>query len=122
MHLPRWLILHILELTDHLPVQYHPVVWEGTHCLEPQERQVHCLLDFLIKTTDAKILNQQTIWTKDNEEASFFKGSNVPFLGATTLIGAQGGSQQAFNYELVGMELKARPGITPDQARYYSRR
>jgi len=50
-------------------------------------------------------------WTKDNKEASFFKGSNVPFLGATTLIGAQGGSQQAFNYELVGMELKARPGI-----------
>jgi general secretion pathway protein D len=75
---------------------------------------VYALIDFLIKTTDAKILNQQTIWTKDNEEASFFKGSNVPFLGATTLIGAQGGSQQAFNYELVGMELKARPGITPE--------
>ncbi len=75
---------------------------------------VYALLDFLIKTTDAKILNQQTIWTKDNEEASFFKGSNVPFLGATTLIGGQGGSQQAFTYELVGMELRARPSITPE--------
>jgi general secretion pathway protein D len=75
---------------------------------------VYALLDFLIKTTDAKILNQQTIWTKDNEEASFFKGSNVPFLGATTLIGGQGGSQQAIEYELVGMELRARPSITPE--------
>lgn len=75
---------------------------------------VYALLDFLIKTTDAKILNQQTLWTKDNEEASFFKGSNVPFLGATTLIGGQGGSQQAFTYELVGMDLRARPSITPE--------
>jgi len=75
---------------------------------------VYALLDFLIKKTDAKILNQQTLWTKDNEEASFFKGSQVPFLGSTTLIGAQGGSQQAINYELVGMKLRARPSITPE--------
>jgi len=75
---------------------------------------VYALLDFLVKTTDAKILNQQTIWTKDNEEASFFKGSTVPFLGGTTLIGGQGGSQQDITYEAVGMELKARPGITPE--------
>jgi general secretion pathway protein D len=75
---------------------------------------VYALLDFLIKTTDAKILNQQTLWTKDNEEARFFKGSEVPFLGSTTIIGAQGGSQQAINYELVGMELRARPSITPE--------
>ncbi|GAG48417.1 unnamed protein product, partial [marine sediment metagenome] len=61
-----------------------------------------------------KILNQQTLWTKDNEEASFFKGSEVPFLGGTTLIGGQGGSQQDITYELVGMELRARPSITPE--------
>jgi len=75
---------------------------------------VYGLVDFLIKTTNAKILNQQTLWTKDNEEAKFFKGSKVPFLGGTTLIGGQGGSQQAINYELVGMELRARPSITPE--------
>ncbi|MEE8575924.1 MAG: secretin N-terminal domain-containing protein, partial [candidate division Zixibacteria bacterium] len=40
---------------------------------------VYGLLDFLIKTTNAKILNQQTLWTKDNEEAKFFKGSVVAF-------------------------------------------
>ncbi len=75
---------------------------------------VYALLDFLIKKTDAKILNQQTLWTKDNEEASFFKGSEVPFVGATTLIGGQGGSQQSITYEPVGMELRARPSITPE--------
>jgi len=74
---------------------------------------VYALLDFLIKTTDAKILNQQTIWTKDNEEASFFKGSKVPFLGSVTLQTVGGGSQD-ITYEPVGMELKARPGITPE--------
>jgi len=74
---------------------------------------VYALLDFLIKTTDAKILNQQTIWTKDNEEASFFKGSEVPFLGSVTQS-VNIGTQQAINYELVGMELRARPGITPE--------
>jgi len=74
---------------------------------------VYALLDFLIKTTDAKILNQQTIWTKDNEEASFFKGSEVPFLGSVTQS-VNIGTQQAINYELVGMELRARPSITPE--------
>ena len=75
---------------------------------------IYGLIDFLVKTTDAKILNQQTLWTKDNEEAKFFKGSEVAFLGSTTLIGGQGGSQQAVNFEKVGMELRARPSITPE--------
>ncbi len=74
---------------------------------------VYALLDFLIKTTDAKILNQQTIWTKDNEEASFFKGSEVPFLGSITQA-VNVGTQQSITYEPVGMELRARPSITPE--------
>jgi len=74
---------------------------------------VYALLDFLIKTTDAKIMNQQTLWTKDNEEASFFKGSEVPFLGSLTLQQTAGGTQD-ITYELVGMELRARPSITPE--------
>ncbi|MBN1806780.1 MAG: hypothetical protein JW837_16145 [Sedimentisphaerales bacterium] len=75
---------------------------------------VYALIDFLVKTTDAKILNQQTLWTKDNEEAKFFKGSEVAFLGGTTLIGGQGGSQQDVEFDKVGMELRARPSITPE--------
>jgi type II secretory pathway component GspD/PulD (secretin) len=75
---------------------------------------IYALIDFLIKTTDAKVLNQQTLWTKDNEQANFFKGSEVGFFGGTTLIGGQGGSQQDFSFDRVGMELRARPSITPE--------
>jgi len=75
---------------------------------------IYALVDFLIKTTDAKIMNQQTVWTKDNEQASFFKGQEVAFLGGTTLIGGQGGSQQDIEFKKVGMELMARPSITPE--------
>lgn len=75
---------------------------------------VYALVDFLIKTTEAKILNQQTIWTKDNEQASLFQGSQVAFSGGTTLLGGQGGSQQDIDFEKVGMELMVRPSITPE--------
>jgi general secretion pathway protein D len=75
---------------------------------------IYALIDFLIKTTEARILNQQTVWTKDNDEASFFKGQEVAFLGGTTLIGGQGGSQQDVEFKKVGMELMVRPSITPE--------
>ncbi len=71
------------------------------------------LIDFLEKTTDAKILNQQTLWTKDNKEASFFKGSEVAFLAGTTQA-ANIGTTQNITFEKVGMELRARPSITPE--------
>jgi len=73
---------------------------------------VYALIDFLIKTTDAKILNQQTLWTKDNEEASFFKGSEVAFLGSSSIT--QNATTQNIEFEKVGMELRARPSITPE--------
>jgi general secretion pathway protein D len=74
---------------------------------------IYGFIDFLIKSTDAKILNQQTLWTKDNEEANFFKGSQVAFLSGTTQT-ANIGTTQDINYEKVGMELRARPSITPE--------
>jgi len=77
---------------------------------------VFALIDFLVKRIDARILNQQTLWTKDNEEARFFKGSEVAFSGGTTLLGGQGGSQQNILYKKVGMELRARPSITPENS------
>lgn len=77
---------------------------------------IYALIDFLVKTTNAKILNQQTVWTKDNEEASFFKGQEVAFSGGTTLLGGQGGSQQNIEYKPVGMQLLARPSITPESS------
>ncbi len=74
---------------------------------------VYALIDFLIKTTDAKIMNQQTLWTKDNKEASFFKGSEVAFLGSVQ-VQTIGGATQDITFEKVGMELRVRPSITPE--------
>jgi len=74
---------------------------------------VYTLIDFLVKTTNARILNQQSLWTKDNEEASFFKGSEVAFIAGTTQA-VNVGTTQNITFEPVGMELRARPSITPE--------
>jgi general secretion pathway protein D len=73
---------------------------------------IYALIDFLIKTTEARILNQQTIWTKDNEEASFFKGSEVAFLSSESITNQT--ATQGIDFKKVGMELMARPSITPE--------
>jgi general secretion pathway protein D len=75
---------------------------------------VTALVDFLVKKVNAKILNQQTLWTKDNEEASFFKGDRVAFLTASTLTGT-GTAQQSFEFQKVGMTMAVRPSITPEK-------
>jgi len=76
---------------------------------------VTALIDFLVKRVDAKILNQQTLWTKDNEEADFFKGQRVAFLGASTLSAETGSTRQDITFEKVGMTLRVRPNITPEK-------
>ena len=73
---------------------------------------IYALIDFLIKTTDAKVLNQQTLWTKDNEQANFFKGSEVAFRGSESIT--QQTTSQNIDFNRVGMELRARPSITPE--------
>ncbi|MHC4692542.1 MAG: type II secretion system protein GspD [Planctomycetota bacterium] len=76
---------------------------------------VTALIDFLVKETDAKILNQQTLWTKDNEEAMFFKGQNVPFQTESTTSETGLSNTATFVYEKVGMTLRVRPSITPEK-------
>ncbi len=74
---------------------------------------VYALIDFLVKNTNAKILNQQTLWTKDNEEASFFKGDKIAFqtqMGVTNQT-----TTQSVEFQRVGMTLAARPSITPEK-------
>jgi type II secretory pathway component GspD/PulD (secretin) len=73
---------------------------------------IYALIDFLIKTTNAKVLNQQTLWTKDNEQANFFKGSEVAFRGSESIT--QQTTSQNIDFDRVGMELRARPSITPE--------
>ena len=74
---------------------------------------LYAMVDFLAKTVDAKILNEQSLWTKDNEEASFFKGDLVAFNAGST-VGSQGFSTQDIIFERVGMWLQIRPSITPE--------
>jgi len=75
---------------------------------------LHVLIDFLIEKLDAKILNQQTLWTKDNEEARFFKGKKVPFLAGVTTAPDVGATQEIV-FEDVGMTMQVRPSITPEK-------
>jgi general secretion pathway protein D len=74
---------------------------------------VTAMIDFLVKKTNAKILNQQTLWTKDNEEAMFFKGQRVAFF-TTATSSATAGNVQNFEFLPVGMTLRVRPSITPE--------
>jgi len=76
---------------------------------------VTALIDFLVRKLDAKILNQQTLWTKDNEEAEFFKGQIVGFQTEVSISEVGGRATSQYEYEQVGMTLKARPSITPEK-------
>ncbi len=76
--------------------------------------EVTAMLDFLTKHTNAKILNQQTLWTKDNEEATFFKGNKIAFQTDTSVSGNTGLATTSFEFERVGMTLRVRPSITPE--------
>jgi len=84
---------------------------QGTQVENTITANVYGLLDFLQKKVNAKILNQQTLWTEDNEEASFFKGDRVAFYTAATT--GTGTSTQNFEFQRVGMNLAVRPSITP---------
>lgn len=75
---------------------------------------ITALVDFLVKKVNAKILNQQTLWTEDNEEASFFKGQRVAFQMNASTSETGGRVTQSFEYQRVGMTLAVRPSITPE--------
>jgi len=76
---------------------------------------ITALIDFLVKKVNAQILNQQTLWTQDNEEASFFKGQKVAFQTNASTSETGGRVTQSFEYQKVGMTLAVRPSITPDR-------
>ena len=86
---------------------------QGTGTILGVGTDVTALVDFLIKKVNAKILNQQTLWTKDNEEANFFKGEKIAFL--TQMGVTQQTTTQSIEFQRVGMTLAARPSITPEK-------
>lgn len=77
---------------------------------------ITALIDFLVKKVNAQILNQQTLWTEDNEEASFFKGQKVAFQTNASTSETGGRVTQSFEYQKVGMTLAVRPSITPEKS------
>lgn len=79
------------------------------------EATINALIDFLVKKTNAKILNQQTLWTKDNGEAQFFKGDNVPFQTSASFSTEGTRTTASYDYQRVGMTLRVRPRITPEK-------
>jgi len=76
---------------------------------------VTSLVDFLVKRIDAKVLNQQTLWTKDNEYADFFKGQKVAFNTDMSVSETGGRVTSGIDFQRVGMTLRVRPSITPEK-------
>ena len=77
---------------------------------------VNALVDLLVKKVDAKILNQPTLWTKDNKEAIFVKGKEVALLNSAQSDTTGQSITTAYSYRDVGVTLRIRPNITPEKA------
>jgi len=77
---------------------------------------VNVLVDLLVQHADARILNQPRIWTKDNDEAVFFKGRSVPFIEGSQSSTEGTSIRQDVKYRNVGVTLRVRPNITPEKA------
>ena len=77
---------------------------------------VAALVDFLVKTTDAKVLNQPVLWAKDNEEAEFFRGRKVPRIEGSVSSEELTSIRQDVEFIPVGVTMRLRPNITPEKA------
>jgi general secretion pathway protein D len=77
---------------------------------------INVLVDLLVKKANARVLNQPTLWTKDNEEAVFIKGQEVPFVEGSQTDTTGTSIKEAVKYSDVGVTLRIRPNITPEKA------
>jgi len=74
------------------------------------------LIDLLVTEANARILNQPTLWTKDNKEAAFIKGQEIAFLEQSQTDASNPNSIiNSYNYRDVGITLRIRPNITPEK-------
>ena len=76
---------------------------------------INVLVDLLEKTVDAKVLNQPNLWTKDNEEAVFFKGRQISLETSSSTDSTGNRDTTLFEPERVGVTLGVRPNITPER-------
>jgi general secretion pathway protein D len=77
---------------------------------------INTLIEFLEKHANARILNQPTLWTKDNEEAVFFRGQEVAFVVSSNTSAEGTATRESVDYRPVGVTLRIRPNITPEKA------
>jgi general secretion pathway protein D len=77
------------------------------------DTNLNVVLQALAEKTDVAVLSEPKIFTSDNQEAEFFDGQDIPFItdAQTTDVG---GVTQTFDYRAVGIQLRARPRITPN--------
>jgi general secretion pathway protein D len=75
------------------------------------------LVDLLVSKMNGRVLNQPTLWTKDNEEAIFVKGQKVAFIaGEQSDSSNMNNTSRTYTYDNVGVTLRIRPNITPEKA------
>ncbi|HRJ50958.1 MAG TPA: secretin N-terminal domain-containing protein, partial [Phycisphaerales bacterium] len=72
---------------------------------------LNVVLQALASKTDFKILSRPTVFTSDNQEASFFDGQDIPFI-TESQPNNSGNLLQSFDYKAVGLNLRVRPRIT----------
>ncbi|MCF7957788.1 MAG: hypothetical protein K9M57_04995, partial [Phycisphaerae bacterium] len=77
---------------------------------------INTLVDFLVKNTNGRIVNEPTLCTKDNEEALFRDGQTVPLIEGEYTSSEGGRDSRNFKYEEVGVMLQVLPSITPENA------
>jgi type II secretion system protein D len=68
------------------------------------------LVQFLRKTTDAKVLAEPQINIRDNETGRLFVGQEVP-IPQNTVVSQLGGQNTSFTYKDVGVVLEVTPHI-----------
>jgi len=76
---------------------------------------INVLVDFLVRKADARVINKQILWTKDYENAEFFKGEEIAFLASSTVSGTTATVTQSYDWREIGMTLRVRPNITPEK-------
>lgn len=78
------------------------------------EADLNVVLQALAQKTAVSILSEPKIFTSDNQEAEFFDGQDIPFV-TDSVVNNQGNLTSTFDYKAVGIQLRARPRITPDR-------
>jgi general secretion pathway protein D len=78
---------------------------------------VNALISLLVEHANARIVIQPTLWTKDNEEATFVKAQKVAFITNNSFDQTNPNAiNQAYTFEDVGVTMRIRPNITPEKA------